>query len=111
MSKSLSLICTLGIFLFSQSVFADSLRCNGRLVDIGDTKTDLTSLCGLPPMTDAYCEPTTRSTRDSDGKEVILESCNDVEIWSYQPKSGGLWKHVYLSQGKVKNIRNGERLN
>ncbi|MBK8186138.1 MAG: DUF2845 domain-containing protein [Cellvibrio sp.] len=97
--------------LLSHVTQADSLRCEGRLVDPGDTKADVTGICGSPEITDSYCEPTTRSTVDSTGKETIIESCDPVDIWSYKAESGGLWKHVYFSKGKVTDIRNGERVN
>lgn len=112
MKKSFTVLSLISFLCFcSNSALANSLRCDGRLVDTGDTKADVTDLCGSPDMTDSYCEPTTRRTLDSQGKETIIESCNDVDIWSYKPDRGGLWKHVYFSQGKVIDICSGERVN
>jgi Protein of unknown function (DUF2845) len=112
MKKSFSVLCLISsVCLLSNIVLADSLRCEGRLVDTGDTKADVSGICGSPQITDSYCEPTTRRTLDSSGKETIIESCDQVDIWSYKAESGGLWKHVYFSQGKVVDIRSGERVN
>lgn len=112
MKKTISLFCLISSLTFLSNIAsADSLRCEGRLVDTGDTKADVSGICGSPDITDAYCEPTTRHTLDSEGKETIIESCNDIDIWSYKAESGGLWKHVYFSQGKVIDIRSGERVN
>lgn len=112
MKKSLTLFGLISsLTLLSHLAQADSLRCEGRLVDLGDTKADVTGICGSPDITDSYCEPTTRRALDSTGKETIIESCDQVDIWSYKAESGGLWKHVYFSQGKIISIRNGERVN
>ncbi len=112
MKKSISVFCLISsLSLLSHMALADSLRCEGKLVDIGDTKADTSSICGSPEITDSYCEPVTRRTRDLEGKEVIVESCDQVDIWSYKSESGGLWKHVYFAQGRVIRIRNGERIN
>lgn len=112
MKKSISVFCFISsMSVLSHITMADTLRCEGRLVDIGDTKADTSSICGSPEITDSYCKPTTRRTLDSEGKEVIVESCDQVDIWSYKSESGGLWKHVYFAQGRVIEIRNGERIN
>lgn len=108
MKKSILLFV---IALISPMTSADSLRCHGRLVDTGDTKADVTSLCGTPEITDSFCKPITRRTLDTSGNETLIESCDTVDIWSYQAENGGLWKHVYFMQGRVIEIRNGERIN
>jgi hypothetical protein len=112
MKKSILLFClTCSLALLSQITSADSLRCEGKLVDRGDTKADVSNICGSPDITDTYCRPTTRRSVDSEGKEIFIESCDQVDIWSYKSESGGLWKHVYFTQGQVIDIRNGERIN
>ncbi len=112
MKKSILFFGLISSFLlFSQTTSADSLRCEGKLVDTGDTKADVSSICGSPEITDTYCKPTTRRIIDSDGKETFVESCYQVDIWSYKSESGRFWKHVYFTQGQVIDIRNGERIN
>lgn len=108
MKKSILLFV---IAVISPITSADSLRCGGRLVDTGDIKADVTSICGTPEITDSFCKPTTRRTIDIHGNETLLESCDTVDIWSYKAESGNLWKHVYFMQGQVIEIRNGERIN
>jgi hypothetical protein len=108
MKKSILLFIVL---LIPSLASADSLRCKGRLVDTGDTKADVSSICGAPEIIDSFCKPVTRSTHDTEGNETLTESCDMVDIWSYQAESGGLWKHVYFMQGQVIDIRNGERIN
>jgi hypothetical protein len=102
------LIASLAIFT-TQS-FANSLRCEGQLVDLGNTKADVTSLCGSPLMTDSYCKPITRKQYDFEGRELITESCEDIDVWSYNQGTGTFWKHVYFAQGRVVDIQSGERV-
>ncbi len=112
MKKSCSLLfLALSLCILSNLVLANSLRCGGRLVDLEDTKAEVSDLCGSPDITESYCEPSIRRITDSEGKETLIESCQQIDIWSYKAESGGLWKHVYFSQGKVIEIRSGERVN
>ena len=98
------------LVIFTTPSFADSLRCEGQLVDLGNTKADVTSLCGSPLMTDSYCKPITRKQYDSEGRELITESCEDIDVWSYNQGTGTFWKHVYFAQGRVVDIQSGERV-
>ncbi len=98
------------LVIFSSAGFAETLRCEGQLVDIGNTKADVTSLCGSPEITDSYCKPVTRKQYDSEGRELLTESCEDIDVWSYNQGTGTFWKHVYFAQGRVTDIQSGERV-
>lgn len=102
--------CMAALLIFSNPSLANSLRCGTRLVDIGNTKADVTSLCGAPEITDSYCKPVARKSYDSHGHELLTESCEDIDVWSYNQGTGTFWKHVYFAQGKVIDIQSGERV-
>lgn len=110
MSFILNRLILISILLISAQSFADTLRCEGRLVDIGNTKAEVTSLCGAALMTDSYCKPITRKQYDSEGRELITESCEDIDVWSYNQGTGTFWKHLYFAQGRVVDIQSGERV-
>lgn len=110
MSRICHAFCITTILAFSHPTFASSLRCGTQLVDIGNTKADVTSLCGSPEITDSYCKPILRKNYDSHGHELLTESCEDIDVWSYNQGAGTFWKHVYFTQGKVIDIQSGERV-
>jgi hypothetical protein len=110
MYRSLFTFCITALVAFSHPSLASSLRCGSQLVDLGNTKAEVTSLCGSPVMTDSYCKPVTRKSMDSHGHEHITESCEDIDVWSYNQGTGTFWRHVYFAQGKVIEIQSGERV-
>lgn len=104
------IFCITTLLAFSHPALAISLRCGSQLVDIGNTKADVTSLCGSPAITDSYCKPVARKSYDSHGHELLTETCEDIDVWSYNQGTGTFWKHVYFAQGKVIDIQSGERV-
>lgn len=98
------------IMIFSQQAAAESLRCNGDIVSIGDSKADVTLKCGAPSMTDSFCEKVPVRFVKRDGTEAYGESCEDVDVWTYNPGKGQFWTHLYFSHGKLREMKYGNRV-
>lgn len=96
--------------LTSSYVNAESLRCNGDIVDIEDTKAEVIQKCGSPEITDSFCEKTFKEIMQSDGKVTKIESCENVDIWTYNPGKGQFLTNLYFAQGKLREMRYGDRV-
>lgn len=103
---------------FMPEASADSLRCNGQLASLGDTKADIVDICGEPMSTDSFCEPNTinngpQGIQNGDNNvqhNVSIQSCTQVDVWTYNPGKGKLMTHLYFSQGQLRTIRYGNRV-
>ena len=89
---------------------AESLRCNGDIIDIGDAKIDVLRKCGEPTLKDTYCEKTPIRIRRTDGSFNTLERCEDVDVWTYNPGKGQFWTNLYFTEGKLREMRYGDRV-
>lgn len=104
--------------LLTATASADSLRCGGQLASVGDTKADIIELCGEPLITDSYCEPSAAITapqgvqngNNNVQNNIALQTCTEVDIWTYNPGKGKFMTHLYFSQGQLRNIRYGDRV-
>jgi Protein of unknown function (DUF2845) len=89
---------------------AESLRCKGDIVDLGDTKADVFRKCGEPVMKDTYCEKTPFKIKQSDGNYSVTERCENVDIWTYNPGKGQFWTNLYFAEGQLREMRYGDRV-
>jgi hypothetical protein len=89
---------------------AESLRCNGDIVDVGDAKIDVFRKCGEPVLKDNYCEKTTFRAKRSDGTYDIMERCEYIDVWTYNPGKGQFWTNLYFSEGRLREMRYGDRV-
>lgn len=80
---------------------AESLRCKGDLVDVGDTKASVVRKCGEPVMKDSFCKP---------GAVVQGAGCETVEEWTYSPGYGQFMTTLRFEGGKVSSIKYGDRV-
>ncbi len=108
--RSLASISSILLSLFTAFTAAESLRCNGDIVDIGDTKAEVVTKCGNPKITDSYCEKSEQQIRQSDGKVAVIDSCENVDIWTYNPGKGQFLTNLYFAQGKLREMRYGDRV-
>jgi len=106
----LSVLALTSLCAFSSEAAAESLRCNGDIVSIGDSKADVTLKCGAPSMTDSFCEKVPVRFVKRDGTEAYGETCEDVDVWTYNPGKGQFWTHLYFSHGKLREMKYGERV-
>ncbi len=106
-------ICT----VFSSISVAESLRCKTKLAQVGDTKSEVLDKCGDPVMTDNFCQPVA-TTIQPEGiqngdnniqNNIAIATCENVDIWTYNPGKGKFMTHLYFARGQLQSIRYGER--
>lgn len=98
------------VFLLAGMASAESLRCKGDIVDIGDTKAEVIGKCGNPEVADSYCEKTAQKIRQPDGSITLVEVCENVDIWTYNPGKGQFLTNLYFAEGKLREMRYGDRI-
>ncbi len=103
-------LTTIFFALLTGQANAESLRCNGDIVEINDTKAEVVVKCGNPEMTDSYCEKSAQKIRQSDGSLTLVENCENVDIWTYNPGKGQFLTNLYFAQGKLREMRYGDRV-
>jgi hypothetical protein len=103
-----SIACFLSLANYSAQ--AESLRCHGDIVEIGDAKVDVYRKCGEPVLKDNYCEKTPVRVKLADGSLDTLERCENVDVWTYNPGKGQFWTNLYFSEGKLREMRYGDRV-
>ncbi|RYZ80987.1 MAG: DUF2845 domain-containing protein [Moraxellaceae bacterium] len=98
------------LMFVSISVHAESLRCKGDIVEVGDAKIDVYRKCGEPVLKDSYCERIPIKIKQLDGSYSIIEQCHNVDVWTYNPGKGQFWTNLYFSEGKLREMRYGDRV-
>jgi len=96
--------------LLSLSAHAESLRCKGDIVEVGDAKIDVYRKCGEPVLKDSYCEKIPIKIKQMDGTYNIVEHCENIDVWTYNPGKGQFWTNLYFSEGKLREMRYGDRV-
>lgn len=116
------------MFAFLASSFftgasAQSLRCKGDLAQIGNSKGTILQKCGEPVMKDTFCKatpdtvpsstvvtPNTAGSTASTTTNVTINTCQQVEEWTYNPGYGQFMTMLLFEGGSLKSIRYGERV-
>lgn len=96
---------------------AESLRCKTKLAKIGDTKADVIQKCGDPMMTDSFCQPIAiaaqpqgvQNGNNNVQNNTVISTCENIDIWTYNPGTGKFMTHLYFSRGELQSIRYGDR--
>jgi len=104
------LVSSSAVLLFSLFAQAESLRCKGDIVDIGDTKIDVLRMCGEPSFKDTLCEKTPHRIKQHDGNFIVKEACQNVDIWTYNPGKGQFWTNLYFEEGRLREMKYGDRV-
>jgi hypothetical protein len=101
---------------------AQSLRCKGDLAQIGNSKSTILQKCGEPVMKDSFCKPvqetvssapvTTPTVPNTSGTttNVTVNTCQQVEEWTYNPGYGQFMTMLLFEGGSLKSIRYGDRV-
>jgi hypothetical protein len=101
---------------------AQSLRCKGDLAQIGNSKGTILQKCGEPVMKDSFCKPvqetvssapvTTPTVPNASGTttNVTVNTCQQVEEWTYNPGYGQFMTMLLFEGGSLKSIRYGDRV-
>src|ERR1700693_1072316 len=77
--------------LFCSTIHAESLRCNGDLAQIGESKASVLQKCGQPFFVDSFCTPANEIILppSSPGSTTVnVLPCEQVDEWSYNPGYG-----------------------
>jgi hypothetical protein len=121
------------IFAFLASSFltgasAQSLRCKGDLAQIGNSKGTILQKCGEPVMKDSFCKPAQSTTSmttpivtptaptnttgnsASTTTNVTVNTCQQVEEWTYNPGYGQFMTMLLFEGGSLTKIRYGDRV-
>ena len=104
--SALVLACT------AASAQTQSFRCKNDLVNVGDSKSSVLNKCGEPVSRDSFCKPVQAPAAASpNGTVVQVESCQNVDDWTYNPGRGQFMTSLQFEAGKLVSIKYGERVN
>ena len=98
---ALPAVAALVLGLAPAAVRADSLRCAGGLVSVGDTKLDLLGKCGEPALVDPHTEERGRVQLDAQQVATTRRAVVTVEQWTYDFGPSSFVQLVTLEGGKV----------
>ena len=109
-----SIICVL---LFQNDVGADSyLRCQGRLVSIGDTKADVLEKCHHPDKRDQWEENHNNTVSQifdyKTGRYIApkpIKQPIQMECWTYNMGANKFIRYLYFQNGELIKIETGEK--
>lgn len=91
---------------------SETLRCNGHIVETGDSRLSVRYHCGEPLLQDSYCAPVYYSPGFQLVPEPFARSvvpCLVVEEWLYDRGPGNLVATVRFRAGVVLSITYGAR--
>ena len=104
----LLLVATLLLPATAPAGTVESIRCEGGLVSVGDSKLDLLGRCGPPTLREAQqVERSTRHRDEGNGVSERSSSAVRVERWTYDLGPRRFMEHVTLELGVVTRIDHG----
>lgn len=99
------------MLLCSPSAHAETLRCNGRAIEVGDSRLTVLTNCGEPKLKDAFCAPLyVAPTLQQVPAPLagLLAPCLQVDKWQYDRGPGNLIATVRFQYGRVQSITYGQ---
>jgi hypothetical protein len=100
--------------LFAGGASAQSFRCGNDLVSVGAARAAVLQKCGEPVARDSFCKPveivTTTSPRQHPSSVVRVQSCENVDEWTYNPGYGQFMTTLRFEQGRLAAISYGDRI-
>jgi len=100
--------CATLVLLMSPSARGESLRCNGQIASVGDSRLSVLQKCGEPAMRDSFCKPVEVLTPWSVYPVIVppqLAPCELIDEWLYDRGQGNLYATVRFQRGVVDSIR------
>lgn len=91
---------------------SETLRCNGHIIETGDSRLSVRYHCGEPLLQDSYCAPVYYSPGFQLVPEPFASSvvpCLVVDEWLYDRGPGNLAATVRFRAGVVLSITYGAR--
>lgn len=98
------------MLLWMPSAHAETLRCNGRATEVGDSRLTVLTHCGEPKLKDSFCAP----VYVAPGLQPVpapfaglVAPCLQVDEWLYDRGPGHLMATVRFQYGRVQSITYG----
>lgn len=97
---------------------AESMRCQGDLIKIGDVKADVIAECGEPLVIDSFCRTIANTAQiqavqngsNNVQNNIAVQACENVDVWTYHPTKGQFITHLYFVSGELRDIKYGDRV-
>ena len=97
---------------------ADSLNCNSRIAETGDSRYEVQAICGKPDDASQHVEYRTTSGRvvgpcTNNGGKVVCEQTNErvvevvIDDWTYDFGSNRFMEYLTFEQGRLVRVRDG----
>jgi hypothetical protein len=99
------------MFLLTLPGLAEALRCDGRLVSIGDTKAEVMAKCGKPFLTeekDVEITTVRKTPRKVRRGRVGASSTLKIEEWTYNFGSNRFMQTLTFEDSELKKIESGD---
>lgn len=110
LTKTLFCIGAIGVAVVSLTAQAASLRCNGNLIKVGDSKLSVLKKCGEPVMKDSYCKPVeVRSGIENESSAIAVAACERIDEWTYDPGPGRFYVNLQFERARLESIEHGKR--
>ena len=91
---------------------AESLRCQGRSAEVGDSRLSVLAKCGEPVLRDQYCAPVYAPGSPYPLRQPWagwVAPCITVDEWLYDRGPGNLMATVRFRGGVVQAIEYGQQ--
>lgn len=91
---------------------AESLRCQGRSAEVGDSRLSVLAKCGEPQLRDQYCAPLYQPGSPYPIPQPWIgwaAPCIPVDEWLYDRGPGNLMATVRFRNGVVQSIEYGQQ--
>lgn len=99
------------MLLWTPAARAETLRCNGRAAEVGDSRLTVLANCGEPRLKDSFCAPIyVASALQPVPAPIagIVAPCLQVDEWQYDRGPGHLTATVRFQSGRVQSISYGQ---
>lgn len=110
MKKRLFIATVFSIMMLAAYTYADSMRCQGRIIKTGDTTTQVRLTCGDPFSVEVFGSNTVVKRKTENKKEVTTKKEVVKEKWTYNLGRGRLLKILTFHDGVLVTIESGLRM-
>jgi hypothetical protein len=107
------LLAMAAFVLYPTSASAQSLRCKNDTFNVGDMRASVIQKCGEPVIKDSFCKPVAPATLQGNAPgstTVIVQPCENVDEWTYNPGYGQFMTTLRFEGGKISSIKYGDRV-
>ncbi len=97
--------------LWAPPAHAETLRCNGRATEVGDSRLTVLTNCGEPKLKDSFCAPLYVAPTLQQVPAPLagmVAPCLQIDEWQYDRGPGHLTATVRFQYGRVQSITYGQ---